>query len=261
MERRYGIFRRWVSAVAVVAMERAGTTLSKHTRWNRSRRSSVSGDSGRPLRVRTWHRLAIGYQDLAVGLLAILAATGIARAETVFSNLNTNPSASVGSAFTWYAQRFTTGSAGAGLDLDLNIVSLEGSQSYAIELWSADPARLNVNALLASIGSGVVTSTDRTAITSFTLAYGLDAATDYFVKITSATGSFGLVLGPNSSTTLNSVVRYGVDNLNNISYGDAMAMKVDVAAVPEPAGLAASGLAFCGCLIGWRRWCIQRRYR
>jgi hypothetical protein len=194
-----------------------------------------------------------GSRSLVVGVGLVLMATGITRAETVFSNLNTNPSASVGSGFTWFAQRFTTVSAGTGLDLDLNIISQSGSQAYDVELWSANLAGDNAGALLASIGSGVVSSTDKTAITSFTLPYSLTAATDYFVKIVSATGSFGLVLGPDSSVDLDSVLRYGVGNLNNSAPGSAFAMQVDVAtAVPEPTAFPILGLVGLAWAVGWR---------
>ncbi len=84
-------------------------------------------------------------------LLANFAAMNLLKAEVVYANLNSSSSASVGSGFTWYAQRFTTNQAGTGLHLDMNIVSLLGSQNYSVELWSADGAGTNVSALLATI--------------------------------------------------------------------------------------------------------------
>jgi hypothetical protein len=159
-----------------------------------------------------------------------MAASVAARAAVVYSNLNASGSATVGSGFTNYAQRFTTVSAGSGFQLDLNLVSLSGTRAYSIELWSADVAGTQVNSLLAAIGSGSVSSTDKTAVTTFNSSYALAAATNYFIKITADTGSFGAVLGPSSNTALNSVTRYGVGNLNNQSAGDALAMRVEVAA-------------------------------
>lgn len=164
-----------------------------------------------------------------------MAAAGAARAAVVYSNLNASGSASVGSGFTNYAQRFTTVSAGSGFQLDLNLVSLSGTRAYSIELWSADVAGTQVSSLLAAIGSGSVSSTDKTAVTTFNSSYALAAATNYFIKITADTGSFGLALGPNSNTALNSVTRYGVGNLNNQT-STAIGMRVDVttgAAVPD----------------------------
>jgi hypothetical protein len=90
-------------------------------------------------------------------LLISFAALNLLKAEVVFANLNSSSSASVGSGFTWYAQRFTTNQAGTGLHLDLNIISQSGSQNYDVQLWSADGVGTNVSALLATIGSGTVT--------------------------------------------------------------------------------------------------------
>ncbi|MGI9178693.1 MAG: hypothetical protein ACR2IT_12665, partial [Pirellulales bacterium] len=149
--------------------------------------------------------------------------------------------ASVGFGFTQIAQRFTTTVAGTGVHLDLNIVTVTPGtpQPYTLELWSATPDGTTVNALLATIGSGSVSTTDKTLITSFDLVSPLNAATNYFVKM-NVTPDFGLVLGPNSSATLNSVLRYGVGNLNNTA-AQAAAMQVNVIAVPEP-GITAMGL-------------------
>lgn len=184
----------------------------------------------------------------ALFLLVVMASAGGLRAEVVFSNLNSSSSASVGSGFTNYAQRFTTASAGLGLQVDLNVVSLAGSQPYAVELWSSNVAGTNVNALLTTIGSGTVTSSDKTAVTTFNTGFSLDAATNYFIKIIAASGNFGVALGPSTSTALNSVVRYGVGNLNNTSDA-AIGMKVDVAAVPEPGTVGLVGVAASGAAI------------
>ena len=164
-----------------------------------------------------------------------------AQAEVVFSNLNTSSSASVGSGFTWYAQRFTTVSSGTGFQLGLNLLSLSGTQTYDVELWSADGAGTNVSSLLSSIGSGSVSLNDKTAVTSFSSSYALDAVTNYFIKIVASSGSFGIALGPNSATTLNSVTRYGVGNLNNNAPGSAIGM--EVAVVPEPSSATLAGIA------------------
>lgn len=180
-----------------------------------------------------------------LALLFLVAVAGDASAEVVFSNLNTSSSASVGSGFTWYAQRFTTVSSGTGFQLDMNFVAQTGSQPYSVELWSADVSGTTVSALLATIGSGTVTSTDKTAVTTFNSGYGLDAATNYFIKIVAATGNLGMPLGPSSSTTLNSILRYGVGNLNNTAPSLGLGMKVDVVAVPEPASAALVGMAAC----------------
>jgi hypothetical protein len=189
-----------------------------------------------------------------LALMMMLAAVGTARAEIVFSNLNTSPSASVGSGFTWFAQRFTTVSSGTGFQVDLNLLSQSGTQSYAVELWSADVAGTNVSALLATIGSGTVSSADKTAVTSFSSSSSLDAATDYFIKIVASSGSFAIALGPNSSATLDSIVRYGVGNLNNNTTSVALGMEVEVAAVPEPAGVATVASAVvAGAAFAFRR--------
>ena len=180
---------------------------------------------------------------LVVCLFLALAAASVAKAEVVFSNLNTSSSASVGSGFTWFAQRFTSVSSGTGFQVDLNLLSQSGTQTYAVELWSADVAGTNVSALLTAIGSGTVTSADKTAVTTFNSAYGLNAATNYFIKIVASSGSFAIALGPNSSATLNSIVRYGVGNLNNNTTTVALGMQVDVAAVPEPASVPLVGIA------------------
>lgn len=180
---------------------------------------------------------------LVIALCSAWSAACVAKAEIIFSNLNSSPSAPVGSGFTNFAQRITTSSAGSGLQLDLNVITLSVAQSYSVELWTTDLAGTNVGSFLTTIGSGVVTSTDRTAVTSFDLTYDLAAATDYFVKIVAASGSFGVVLGPSSSTALNSVVRYGVGNLNNMDNSVALGMQVDVVTVPEPGSLALAGTA------------------
>jgi hypothetical protein len=172
-----------------------------------------------------------------------LATFEAATAEVVFGNLNTSSSASVGSGFTWFAQRFTTVSSGTGFGVDLNLLTQSGPQSYAVELWSADVAGTNVSALLAAIGSGTVSSADKTAVTSFTSSYSLDAATDYFIKIVASSGIFAIALGPNSSASLNSIVRYGVGNLNNNTTSVALGMEVEVAAVPEPGAITLAGIA------------------
>lgn len=191
---------------------------------------------------------------LSVALFCAGSAAAGARAELIFSNLNTSPSATVGSGFTNYAQRITTVSAGTGLQLDLNLVSLTGTQGYSVELWTTDVAGTNVGSFLTTIGSGAVMSADRTAVTSFDLTYDLEAATDYFVKIVSNTGSLGLVLGPSSSTELNSVLRYGVGNLNNVANSSAFAMQVDVVTVPEPGTMALAGMAVAfGSAGAWLR--------
>ena len=124
-----------------------------------------------------------------------------------------------------------------------------------MELWSATGSGTSgtLNTLLAPIGSGTVSTTDLTALTSFDLTYGLTASTDYFVKLTT-TGDAGWVMGPSSSTTLNAIFRYGVGQLNNADSSIAGGMRVDVVAVPEPAtcGLALAGLASGGLSL-WRR--------
>lgn len=181
------------------------------------------------------------------------------RAEVVFSNLNTDPSTTnFTNGFSDFAQRFTTVSEGTGLYLDLNIfvAATEPSpQPYTVELWSVTGAGTSstLNALLAPIGSGTVATTDLTAIISFGLTYGLTASTDYFVKLTT-TGDAGWAGGPSSSTTLNSIFRYGVGQLNNTDSSFAGGMKADVVAVPGPAAyaLALAGLA-CGGCARWRR--------
>ncbi|MFM8494833.1 MAG: PEP-CTERM sorting domain-containing protein, partial [Planctomycetia bacterium] len=98
-----------------------------------------------------------------------------------------------------------------------------------------------------------VSTTDLTALTSFDLTYPLAASTNYFVKLTT-TADAGWVLGPSSSTTLNSVFRYGVASLHNADSSVAGGMKVDVNAVPEPstAAMALAGIA-CGGFSMWRR--------
>lgn len=144
---------------------------------------------------------------LVAAIALSLFAPESVRAEVVYSNLNTDPSAPLAYGFTQFAQRFTTASEGSGLHLDLNIVALlNGPQSYAVELWSAAGAGTDLNALLAPIGSGTVSTTDVTALTSFDLTFNLAASTDYFVKLTT-TSDAGWVLGPSSSATLNSVFR------------------------------------------------------
>jgi len=189
---------------------------------------------------------------LALFMSLVLATASSLRAEVVFSNLNTNPSASVGSGFTEFAQRFTTISAGTGLGLELNIVTQAGTPTYAVELWSADGAGTNTGSLLATIGGGSISSTDRTTVTSFSLNYGLAATTDYFIKLTASDANFGWVLGPSSSVALNSVLRYGVGNLNNES--PSLAVGMQVVTVPEPGtcmlGGIAAGLTAAGV---WRR--------
>jgi len=193
---------------------------------------------------------------LAVCLLLALAAASVAKAELVFNNLNTSSSASVGSGFTWFAQRFTTVSSGTGFQVDLNLLSQSGAQTYAVELWSAGVSGTNVSSLLTAIGSGTVTSADKTAVTTFDSAYSLNAATDYFIKIVASSGSFAIALGPNSSATLNSIVRYGVGNLNNNTTSVALGMQVEVAAVPEPASATLAGIAAVLAAVSvWRRRC------
>ena len=73
------------------------------------------------------------------------------------------------------------------------------------------------------------------------------------MKLTT-TGDAGWAGGPSSSTTLNSIFRYGVGNLNATDSSFAGGMKVDVVAVPEPTAyaLALAGLA-CGGCARWRR--------
>ena len=68
------------------------------------------------------------------------------------------------------------------------------------------------------------------------------------------TSDVAWVLGPSSSTTLNSVFRYGVASLNNTDNSLAGGMKVDVVAVPEPA-TSCTVLAVMGCagFSVWRR--------
>jgi len=56
-----------------------------------------------------------------------------------------------------------------------------GAPTCAVELRSANEAGTDVNSLLAVIGTGTVSSTDRTALTSFDLTYGLAASTNYVV--------------------------------------------------------------------------------
>lgn len=182
---------------------------------------------------------------VAAMVLSLVMLGGV-RAEIVYSNLNTNPSANLTYGFTQFAQRFTTGSAGpgTGLHLDLNIISLSGSQSYAVELWSASVTGSNVNALLAPIGGGTLSATDMTELTSFDLTYGLAASTNYFVRLT-CTADVGWVLGPSSSASLNSVFRYGMSSLSGSDPSIAGGMKVDVVGVPEPSTYAMVGLA-CG---------------
>ncbi|MFM8495264.1 MAG: PEP-CTERM sorting domain-containing protein [Planctomycetia bacterium] len=210
-------------------------------------------------RIRPAMMVACGPARSVMKLVAAIALSLVVlesvRAEVVFSNLNTDPSTTnLTYGFAQYAQRFTTVSEGTGLHLDLNIIAAQnGPQSYAVELWSADGAGTNVNALLAPIGSGTVSTTDLTALTSFDLTYPLAASTNYFVRLTS-TADLAWVLGPSSSTTLNSVFRYGVASLNNADSSVAGGMKVDVNAVPEPSTyvMALAGLA-CGGFSRWRR--------
>lgn len=188
-------------------------------------------------------------KGLWVLLIAVVAASA-ARAETVFSNLNTNPSAVIGSGFTAYAQRFTTVSSGTGLQVDVNVVSLSGTQAYNVELWSANGAGTNIETLLATIGSASTSSSDRTAVTSYSLAYSLSAATNYFICLTGS-GNLGVVVGPSDSSTLNSVLRYGTTIPPNNQTTSALGMRVDVVGVPEPSALALAGMALCG-LAAWR---------
>lgn len=73
-------------------------------------------------------------KPVAAMALSLLVVSG-ARAEVVYSNLNTDPlTTNLTYCFTQFAQRFTTVSEGTGLRLDLNIVALFGPQSYAVEL-------------------------------------------------------------------------------------------------------------------------------
>lgn len=195
-------------------------------------------------------------KHVAAIILSFLLLGGL-RAEVVFSNLNSNPSATQGYGYTQFAQRFTTVSAGTGLRLDLNIISMNGSpQSFNVELWSADLAGTNLSTLLASIGSGNVSNTDKIAVTSFDLTYGLAASTNYFVKIDS-NANFGWVKGPSSSTALNSVFRYGVGNTNGTDNSFGGGMKVDVA-VPEPGTLVLGGIA-AACGGAGARWKRRRK--
>lgn len=206
-------------------------------------------------------RAACGPARSVMKLVAALALSLVVlesvRAEVVYGNLNTNPTTlDYTYGFTDFAQRFTTVSEGTGLHLDLNIFAAgNGPQPYTVELWSATGSGTTSTAgvLLAPIGSGTVSTSDLTALTSFDLTYGLTASTDYFVKLTT-TAYTGWVLGPSSSTTLNSVFRYGVGQLNNTDSSSAVGMQVDVFAVPEPAacGVALSGLAIGGFSM-WRR--------
>ena len=178
-------------------------------------------------------------------VVVLLAARGVS-AEVVFSNLNTSPSASHGNGFTEYAQRFTTVSAGSGFQLDLNLIRVSGTnEPYSVELWSASTSGTTVGSLLAAIGSGTASGTDKTAVTTFNSSQPLDPTTNYFIKIVATSGNLGLVLGPSSSPALNSVLRYGVANLNNTTTS-AIGMKVDVVAVPEPSGIVLAALAAAG---------------
>ncbi len=193
----------------------------------------------------------------ALAIAAIRPDAG--HAELVFSNLNTSSSASVGSGFTEFAQRFTTISSGTGFQGGLNLLSLSGTQTYTIELWGADGAGTNVSSLLETIASGSITSADKTAVTSFSSSYALSAATDYFIKIVASSGSFGIALGPNSSSALNSITRYGVGNLNNSTTSSALGMEVAVvtAPIPEPGTWAAGALLAAGA--AWARWRRRRK--
>ena len=192
----------------------------------------------------------------ALAIAAIRPDAG--HAEVVFSNLNTSSSASAGSGFTEYAQRFTTISSGTGFQVGLNLLSLSGTQNYTIQLWGADGTGNNVSSLLQTIASGSVTSSDKTAVSSFSSSYALGAATSYFIKIVASSGSFAIALGPNSSTALNSIARYGVGNLNNSTTGFALGMEVAVvtAPIPEPGTWAAMVLLAGG---GALRLARQRR--
>jgi len=159
-------------------------------------------------RIRPLMMAACGPARTAMKVVAAIALSLVVlesvRAEVVFSNLNTDPSTTnLAYGFTDFAQRFTTASEGTGLHLDLNIIALlNGPQPYTVELWSATGSGTSgtLNALLAPIGSGTVSTTDLTALTSFDLTYGLTASTDYFVKLTT-TADAGWVMGPSSSTT------------------------------------------------------------
>lgn len=178
-----------------------------------------------------------------VAIIALVAATP-ARAEVVFSNLNNSSSATAGSGFNYYAQRFTTVSAGTSVQVDLNLISLAGSPTYTVELWTADVTGSNVGSLLAVLGSGTTSSSDKTAILSFTKVQSLDAATNYFTLVSTPNGgNLGVVLGPASSATLNSVIRYGTSLPPNNSTTSAIGMQVTVATVPEPATVTLAGIA------------------
>jgi len=192
-------------------------------------------------------------QPVAALALSLLVLGG-ARAEVVYSNLNTDPDTTgLAYGFTQFAQRFTTASAGSGLRLDMNIIALFGPETYGLELWIANGPGTDLDALLATIGSGTVSTADTTALTSFDLTYGLAASTNYFVRLTTS-ADVGWVLGPSSSASLNSVFRYGVASLNNVDTSIAGAMQVDVVAVPEPATawIAIAGLAGGGLVVALR---------
>ncbi len=182
-----------------------------------------------------------------------------ARAEVVYSNLNTDPSAPFAYGYTQFAQRFTTISAGTGLNLDLNLISLNGAESYSAELWSANGSGNAPGSLLASIGSGLISTQSRTAITSLNLTYALAPATQYFVKLTTSP-NLGWAIGPNSSTNLNSVFLYGVASFNtDNTIAGGMKVEVVAAGVPEiaPAGIGSLLALFTGALV----WLERRRIR
>lgn len=189
---------------------------------------------------------------LPLALAAVVALASGVQAETVYSNLNSSTSSSTGFGFTQIAQRFTTNASGSGIHLDLNIVTAAAGtpQPYTLELWSATPDGTTVNSFLTTIGSGSIATTDKTLVTAFDLSYSVNAATNYFVKM-DVTPDFGIILGPNSSSTLNSILRYGVGNLNNTA-PQAAAMRVDVIAVPEPAVQALGLVAMVAGGVGLR---------
>jgi len=195
---------------------------------------------------------------LPLVVIAALAVPAAARAEVVFSNLNNSSSVSPGYGFNYVAQRFTTGSAGSGLQVDLNLVAMSGTAAYTVELWSANLSGTNVGSLLTTLGSGTTSSTDPTAITSFTKTQNLDAATNYYVLVNTPGPDFiGFPFGPADSATLNSVLVYGNVIPPPASAPNAIGMQVTVATVPEPAttGLA----AIAGGLGALATWCGRRR--
>jgi len=194
------------------------------------------------------------------GVLALLSISVLAKADIVYDNLNTNPSASAITfgANKYFAQRFTTTSATNTLDwIKINLFKSGGSvNTFSVSIWSNNGSP---DAQIASIATNQSVNALGTAANDvwqlgggINLGTTLTSATSYWLVVQASANDSNLnwTVGPNTTVNYNSS-NTGTSGSWGLGSGSLGAQ----IAVPEPGTLLLGGIAAVtgGGGVWWKR--------